>query len=176
VIARGPGIGLTAVRIFGTGGKMFAIPAKTSVIVGRIIVTAEAIDPTDGKIIRTSDGIGAPTKGIIRTSGGIGAPTKEIFKTIGDIGAPTRGMSGTTGDFGVTTEAISGDSRASGAITKGISGPNVAFGETPNAIIPQDQIAGIDDLLNVTGIDIPADPTAAGVGAELAGVRTFTLG
>jgi small nuclear ribonucleoprotein (snRNP)-like protein len=47
----------------------------------------------------------------------------------------------------------------------------VKFVETTNDIITQGQIVGTDDLLNVTGLDIPADPTEGKAGAKLTDVR-----
>jgi hypothetical protein len=157
VTAPVPATGLTAVRISGTAEKTFAVAAKASVIVGRIIRTAEATETTAGKNIRTAGGTGVPAKGISRTTGDIRAITREISGTTGDIGLTTAEISGSTGDYDV--------------ITKGISEPNVAFAKTTNAIIPQGQIAGTDDLLNVTGLYNPADPTEGKAGAKLSDVR-----
>ena len=144
MIARLHGIGVTEVRISETVEKTFAIAAKTLVIVGRIIATAEATDTTAEKIIRIT--------------GGIGVPTKRI--------------SGTTGDMGVTTEEISRVTGDSGVITKWISARIVKFDGTTNDIIPQGQIAGTDTLLNITGTDIPRDLTEGEAGAKLTDAKT----
>ena len=73
------------------------------------------------------------------------------------------------------TEEISGIAGDSGVITKGISECIVEFDGTTNDIIPQGQIAGTDTLLNVPGMDIPADHPEEEAGAKLTDVRFFPV-
>lgn len=48
-------------------------------------------------------------------------------------------------------------------------------GDCASQIIPQGQIAGTDPLLNISGMDIPADHTEREAGAKLTDVRFFGL-
>jgi len=153
VIARLHGIGVAEVRVSETVEKTLAIAAKALVIVGRIIATAEAIDTTAEKIIRIA--------------GGIGVPTKRISGTTGDMGVTIEGISGVTVETDTTTEEIFRVTGDSGVITKRISARIVKFDGTTNDIIPRGQIAGTDTLLNITGMDIPADRTEGEAGAKL---------
>ena len=141
-------------RIGGTVKKIIATGEKTLLIVERIGVTGE-------KIIATAEATDAIAEKIIRIAGGIGVLTIGIFRA--------------TGDTGVTTEEISGIAGDSGVITKGISECIVEFDGTTNDIIPQGQIAGTDTLLNVPGMDIPADHPEEEAGAKLTDVRFFPV-
>ena len=152
------GIGVAEVRISRTVEKTLAIAAKALVIVGRIIATAEAIDTTAEKIIRIA--------------GGIGVPTKRISGTTGDMGVTIEGISGVTVETDTTTEEIFRVTGDSGVITKRISARIVKFDGTTNDIIPQGQIAGTATLLNITGMDIPADRTEGEAGAKLTDAKT----
>ena len=98
---------------------------------------------------------------IIATAEATETTAEKIIRIAGGIGLRTIGISRVTGDSGV--------------ITKGISERIVEFDRTTNDIIPQGQIVGTDTLLNVTDMDIPADPTGEEAGAKLTDVRLFQV-
>ena len=81
---------------------------------------------------------------IIATAGAIDTTAEKIIRIAGGIGVPT----------------------------KRISARIVKFDGTTNDIIPQGQIAGTATLLNITGMDIPADRTEGEVGAKLTDAKT----
>ena len=137
------------------------IVGRIGVIVEKIIATAEATDTTAEKIIRIVGGIGVLTKGIFRVTGDTGVTTEEVSRA--------------TRDMGVTNEKASKITGDSDVITRGISERIVEFDRTTNDIIPQGQIVGTDTLLNVTDMDIPADPTGEEAGAKLTDVRLFQV-
>jgi hypothetical protein len=83
------------------------------------------------------------------------------------MGVTIEGISGVTVETGTTTEEIFRVTGDSGVITKRISARIVKFDGTTNDIIPRGQIAGTDTLLNITGMDIPADRTEGEAGAKL---------
>ncbi len=109
---------------------------------------------------------------VIMIAGGIGVPTKRISGTTGDMGVTIEGISGVTVETDTTTEEIFRVTGDSGVITKRISARIVKFDGTTNDIIPQGQIAGTATLLNITGMDIPADRTEGEAGAKLTDAKT----
>ncbi|MBE9530485.1 MAG: hypothetical protein IMF00_04370, partial [Proteobacteria bacterium] len=91
----------------------------------------------------------------------------------GDMGVTSEEISGVTVETDTTTEEISRVTGDSGVITKRISERIVKFDGTTNDIIPQQgQIAGTATLLNITGMDIPADHTEGEAGAKLTDAKT----
>ncbi|MGB5751157.1 MAG: hypothetical protein WBM69_29580 [Desulfobacterales bacterium] len=149
------GIGVTEVRMSETVEKTLAIEAKTLVIVVGIIATAE-------KIIRIAGGVGVQ---IIRIP-------RDTDATTGKISMETGNTRETNEGTGVSEEILR-VIKDYGAITKGIFKQIVGLEGTTNDIIRQGQIAGTDPLLNITGINIPADLIKREAGVKLADVRFF---